>query len=105
MRSPHALHHVRQVQEGQTRRLQESQAVRAASLLPIDLANVVVGIEEGRLNDVDAINEEIGSVSRAAADRLAEAQGTGNDIPLCYASMFLLFYSCVGGVTSQACSC
>ena len=76
---PLTLHHVRQVQEVQSRRLQDSQAVRAASLLPVDLASVVAGIEDGRLNDVDAIDEEILSVSRGAADRLAEAQDTGDD--------------------------
>ena len=66
-----------QVQEVQSRRLQDSQAVRAASLLPVDWASVVGSIEEGRLNDVDAITDEILAVSRAAADHLAEAQGTG----------------------------
>ena len=66
-----------QVQEAQSKRLDESQAVRAAALLPLDLSALHAGLEDGSLAELDAITERVLVLSRAAADRLAEQQGTG----------------------------
>ena len=71
----------KQVQEAQSRRLDESQAVRAAALLPLDFSALLAGLEDGSLSDLDAITEQLLGLSRAAADRLAEEQGTGGALP------------------------
>ena len=70
-----------QVRKLQLSRLQESQQLRTACLLPFDFARLVDGISSGMFTELDDIQEQIESICRDAAEKLAQDLGTGDPLP------------------------
>ncbi len=66
-----------QVRKLQLSRLQESQQLRTACLLPFDFTSLVDGISSGMFTELDDIQEQIESICRDAAEKLAQDLGTG----------------------------
>ncbi len=66
-----------QVRKTQLSRLQDSQQIRTACLLPFDFRRLLDGISSGMCTELDDVQEQIESVCRDAADKLAQDLGTG----------------------------
>ena len=66
-----------QVRKTQLSRLQDSQQIRTACLLPFDFSRLLDGISSGMCTELDDVQEQIESVCRDAAEKLAQDLGTG----------------------------
>ena len=70
-----------QIRKTQLSRLQDSQQIRTACLLPFDFTRLVDGISSGMFTELDDIQEQIESACRDAAEKLAQDLGTGAPPP------------------------
>ena len=66
-----------QVRKLQLSRLQNSQQIRTACILPFDFTRLVEGISSGMCTDLDDIQDQLERICREAADKLAHDLGTG----------------------------
>jgi len=71
----------KQVRRVQLSRLQESAQIRTACLLPFDFIRLVEGISSGMCTELDDVQEQIESICRDAAEKLAQDLGTGAPLP------------------------
>ena len=60
--------------------MQNCQAVRAASVLPLDFTSLISGLEDASYEDTEAVTDDLAAISRSAAERLANDSETGDPI-------------------------
>lgn len=73
--------YVIQVRQIQITRLQDSQQIKTACLLPFDFSRLVEGIGSGMCTELDDVQEQIEGMCREAAEKLAQDLGTGMSCP------------------------